>query len=473
MVVPHALVVPYPAQGHVDPLMELSHRLAKLGILVTFVHTEFSHAHVMAALPENCFGEYNGGIRLVTIPDGAANDEERRDRSRFFVVIKRSMPSFLEELIVKINEREENKITYVIVDGFIGFLLNVAEKLKIPRAAFFPASTWQLAILLNIGKLLDSGFINHNGSVQNYDKAADILEDVHPIRPKHPCWVNYKDVKWQVICFKYLCNNFEAVKHVDHILCNSFSELELPVFRHLNGAVPIGPLLSANRSTLPQPSSFWAEDLSCIDWLDQQPNCSVIYVSFGSMTVLRQQQISELALGLELTGRPFLWVCRPDLMEFSPAIYPDGFLDRVSKQGRVVNWTPQKEVLSHPSVACFLTHCGWNSALEGLSNGVPMLCWPYFFDQFQNQTYIVELWKVGLALAEDSLGIVRKEEIKEKIEDLIKNDGIRKRVTELKDKVRKAVMDGSGVSTRNLECFASTMKGAKARFTTNNTEKLQ
>ncbi|CAN6477301.1 unnamed protein product [Victoria cruziana] len=464
MAVPHVLLIPYPAQGHVNPFTELSHRLSKLGLLVTLVHTEFRHAHIMAARrPEDLSSERSGGIRLATIPDGAADGDERRDRSRFFDVIQRSMPKFLEELIVKINKREENRVSYVIVDGFLGFLLNVVEKLNIPRAAFFPASAWQLASLLSIRKLLDSGSIDHRGFVKDYDKVVDILVEVPPIKPKHLCWVNHKHVNWQVSFFEYLCNSFEAVKRVDHILCNSFEELELPVLRHLkNTAVPIGPLISVGNA-LPQPS-FWAEDLSCIDWLDRQTDGSVIYVSFGGITELSQNQIGEIVLGLELTSRPFLLVCRPGLMDGSADIDPDGFLDRVPKQGRVINWAPQKEVLSHPAVACFLTHCGWNSVLESLSNGVPMLCWPNFCDQFQNQTYVVELWKVGLALAEDWVGIVRKEEIKEKIEDLLKDDGIRKRIAELKDRARSAVMEVSGDSIWNLQAFASIVKGSETNF---------
>ncbi|KAF3773287.1 UDP-glycosyltransferase [Nymphaea thermarum] len=138
-------------------------------------------------------------------------------------------------------------------------------------------------------------------------------------------------------------------------------------------------------------------------------------------------------------------------------VYPEGFMDRVARRALVVEWAPQKEVLSHPSVACFLTHCGWNSTMEGLFNGVPMLGWPYFADQFLNQTCIVDMWKVGLKLVRDEDGVVGKEEIKKKIEDLMNDEGIRERVSDMKDKGKRAVMEG-GASFDNLNGFVHTIK---------------
>ena len=145
-------------------------------------------------------------------------------------------------------------------------------------------------------------------------------------------------------------------------------------------------------------TGFWAEEGECLDWLDKLSRKSVIYVSFGSVTVLSQTQFQQLALALEATERPFLWVVRSDLLEAgSEVAFPPGFLERIQlqrQQGCLVSWCPQLRVLSHPSIACFVTHCGWNSALESISMGVPMLCWPHFADQFLNQSYIVHVWKI-------------------------------------------------------------------------------
>lgn len=119
-----------------------------------------------------------------------------------------------------------------------------------------------------------------------------------------------------------------------------------------------------------------------------------------------QQQLDELALGLELSSRSFLWIVRSDLANGERAEYPNEFLEIIGGGiGKIVEWAPQEKVLSQPSVACFLTHCGWNSTMEGLSMGVPFLCWPYFADQFHNQNYVGDKWKIGLRICADENGI--------------------------------------------------------------------
>ncbi|XP_031492685.1 UDP-glycosyltransferase 83A1-like [Nymphaea colorata] len=459
MAVPHALVVPFCGQGHVAALMELSHHLADHGVLVTFVYTEYTHRQVKAALPENFSSDYAGRIRLVTIPDGLSTDDDRKDACKLLSSSMNAIPSFMEELVLKINEKDEEKITFVIADGAMGFLFDVAEKLNLPRAAVWTASTWTLATLLNIPMLIEDGVIDENG-FQTGDKMVQLSEGVPAFRSAHLLWLPFEDTKITEIFFKCVEKSSESMKGISHVLCNTFEELESPFLDLINNAIPIGPLLPANKAKH-QPSSIWAEDWSCIDWLNQQPTCSVIYVSLGSTTVLSQHQLGELAIGVELTGRPFLWVSRPDIMgSFGGAAYPEGFMERVGRRALIVGWAPQKEVLSHPSVACFLTHCGWNSTMEAVSNGVPMLCWPYFGDQFLNQTAIVEVWKVGLELEKEDDGTVGKEEIREKLELVINDEGIRERLTHLEEKGKKATMKG-GASARNFEGFVDMMKKGK------------
>ncbi|KAJ0100630.1 hypothetical protein Patl1_21734 [Pistacia atlantica] len=175
--------------------------------------------------------------------------------------------------------------------------------------------------------------------------------------------------------------------------------------------LPIGPLLASNRQ-VNSTRYFWQEDSACLEWLDQQQPNSVIYVAFGSFTVIDKIQFQELALGLELSNKPFLWVVRPDITDGANEAFPDGFEERVANRGKMVVWAPQQKVLSHPSIACFFSHCGWNSTVEGLSNGLPFLCWPYFADQFIDESYICDVWKVGLRFKRDESGIITREEIK-------------------------------------------------------------
>jgi UDP:flavonoid glycosyltransferase YjiC (YdhE family) len=122
-----------------------------------------------------------------------------------------------------------------------------------------------------------------------------------------------------------------------------------------------------------------------------------------------------------------------------------------------VGWAAQQKILSHPSVACFISHCGWNSAMEGVSNGIPFLCWPYFADQFLNQSYICDVWKVGLRLERDESGIISRGEIESKVEQLLGNEMLKATALDLKNIVKTSVKEGGG-SNNNLKNFVEWMK---------------
>lgn len=271
------------------------------------------------------------------------------------------------------------------------------------------------------------------------------------INPAHFSWVCIGDLKTQNDLFNLIVKANEFVKLADHIICNSSYELETATFTTIPKLMPIGPLLASNRLAK-QTGYFWKEDSSCLTWLDQQPPLSVVYIAFGSFTLLDFNQFHELALGLELTNRPFLWVVRADMVGDMTTNYLIEYMNRLHDRGRIVGWAPQQQVLCHPSVACFVSHCGWNSVLEGVNSGIPFVCWPYFADQFINQRYISDVWNIGLELSKDESGIISRDEIKKKIEQLLENKEYKARVTDLKEKVKIGVSRG-GHSDINLNNF--------------------
>uniref|UniRef100_J3LB90 Uncharacterized protein n=1 Tax=Oryza brachyantha TaxID=4533 RepID=J3LB90_ORYBR len=201
----------------------------------------------------------------------------------------------------------------------------------------------------------------------------------------------------------------------DGFLVNSFADMELATVEDLKLAAeqgafppvyPVGPLL---RSSSDEPG-----EAACLEWLDRQPSGSVVYVSFGSAGMLSVEQTRELAAGLEMSGHRFLWVVRmPNLHGMSydfatdhrsrdgdegPLSWlPGGFLERTRGRGlAVMSWTPQVRVLSHPATAAFVSHCGWNSTMESVSSGVPMIAWPLYAEQKMNATILTKA--VGMAL---------------------------------------------------------------------------
>jgi len=269
-------------------------------------------------------------------------------------------------------------------------------------------------------------------------------------------WACLGDFTTQKIIFDLMVKTNEAAKMADRIISNSAYDLEPGAFSFAPNILPIGPLLASNRLG-DQLGYFWPEDSTCLKWLDQQPPKSVVYVAFGSFTVFDKTQFQELAQGLELSSRSFLWVVRPDITTETNDAYPEGFQERVATRGRMVGWAPQQKVLSHPSISCFLSHCGWNSTMEGVSNGVPFLCWPYFADQFLNETYICDVWKVGLKFDKNKCGIITREEIKNKVETVISDEKIKARAAELKRLAMQNVGE-AGYSSENFKNFIEWIK---------------
>lgn len=271
-------------------------------------------------------------------------------------------------------------------------------------------------------------------------------------------WTTVRSLPLQKVLFNSLIENMNLSKSVDWLVCNSINDLEPGVFASFPQLVPIGPLLASTRLGV-SAGHLWEQDYTCLEWLDQKEVNSVIYIAFGSSTMFKSAQLLELALGLENTSRPFLWVIRPEMTtgtEVNEA-FPKGFFSRISSQGLIISWAPQQKVLSHRSVACFISHCGWNSTIESLSNGVPILCWPYFADQFMNRSYICDIWKVGLGLDKNDCGIIASEEIKNRVDQLLDDDGFKERALRLKETILSSAREG-GNSYRNLAKFVDWIK---------------
>ena len=266
-------------------------------------------------------------------------------------------------------------------------------------------------------------------------------------------WSNVGNSERQKDMFHYMMHDLHNSNLPDWLLGNTTYELEAKTLFYTPKLLPIGPLLKSHQ-TKKSLGQFWEEDLSCLHWLDQQPHCSVIYVAFGSTTKLKFKQFDELALGLDLINRPFLWVVRPNTYGSIGSLCPNEFS---GKNGKIVKWAPQQQVLSHPAIACFISHCGWNSTMEGVCNGVPFLCWPYFADQFLDMHYICNEWKVGLGFEKDEEGVVSRWEIKKKVELLLDDGDIKARSLKLKEVVMKNTVEGG----RSLENFNKFVKWVK------------
>ncbi|KAJ3699019.1 hypothetical protein LUZ61_002724 [Rhynchospora tenuis] len=198
-----------------------------------------------------------------------------------------------------------------------------------------------------------------------------------------------------------VAQDVEAAQNSSGIIINTLTAIESDEIGNLHQklSVPIFAIGPLHKFTSQFQSSLLPQDRSCLAWLDTQAPDSVLYISFGSLVSLNYEEFVETAWGLANSRQPFLWVVRPDSVCGTENVsMPDGFDEEVKGRGMVISWAPQLEVLAHDAVGGFWTHNGWNSTLEGISEGVPMICRPIFADQMGNARYVTHVWKVGIEL---------------------------------------------------------------------------
>ncbi|KAL1322801.1 UDP-glycosyltransferase 83A1 [Arachis hypogaea] len=449
MGIPHFLAIPFPVLGHINPLTQLSNVLAKhYGCKVTFLNSEFNHKR--AKIDDHDEESSSKMIKFVTLPDGLDHEDDRSDLSKVLHSIKSTMPSLLPKLIQDINALDfENKITCILVTVNMGWALEIGHQLGIKGAAFSPFSATSLASIHFIPKLMEDGIIDSDGNPIK-SQEIQIAPNMPKMNPKHVLWCNLGNE-----FFKHLVQEMKTMELLaEWCLCNSAYDLEPGALSISPRFLSIGPLMESDNNNNNKSSSFWQEDTTCLEWLDQQQPQSVVYVSFGSLAVLESNQFKELALALDLIDKPFLWVVRPGINDDKNNAFPNEFH---GNKGKIVSWVSQKKILQHAAISCFISHCGWNSTIEGVYSGVSFLCWPFFIDQFWNKSYICDVWKVGMELVKDENGFISKEEIRKKVEQLLGDEGIRERSSKLKEVTRKNLGEG-GQSSKNLEKFVNWAK---------------
>ncbi|KAM0865543.1 hypothetical protein ACQ4PT_043200 [Festuca glaucescens] len=440
---PHVMLLPFPAQGHVMPLMELSHRLLDHGLEVDFVNTDFNHDRVLKAMAAKT-GAVPDGIHMISFPDGMGPDGDRTDIPVLANGLPAAMLGPLEEMI------RSKKIKWVIADVSMCWALELADTAGVRVALFSTCSAAVLALRLHVPRFIEDGILDECGTVTR-NETIKLSPKMPPIEAPEIPWASLgrSPDRMRVFIQNVLKTN-PAIRLADTVICNTFEEIESEALDLFPNALPVGPLEAPPASSSSGAGHFWPEDATCLAWLDAQTCGSVIYVAFGSLAVFDAAHFEELADGLERSGRPFLWAVRPNITD---GVVGEGWLDafkrRVEGKGLVVGWAPQKRVLSHPSMACFVSHCGWNSTMEGLRHGVPFLCWPYFADQFCNQSYVCNVWGTGVKLLADERGVVTKEEIKNKVAQLLSDDKIKARVAMWKDAACASIAEG-GSSHVNL-----------------------
>lgn len=456
---PHIAIFPSPGMGHLIPLAELAKKLVfRHDFSVTFfIPTSDAtslvqpHKSFLQTLPHNTNCIFLPPVSLTDLPINT------KIETRISLVVNRSLLD-LRSSLCKLQESGA-RLSALVVDILGVSAIDVARELKIPPYIFFFTNAMALTLVLQLSELDGSTSCEYR----------DMLEDVRlpgciPLKgrdlPDH-----FQDRSNQA--YKFALEKCKKYGLADGIIVNSFPDLEPETFEALKDGewskvpvYPVGPVIQSGSQS----------SEACLQWLDLQPDGSVLYVSFGSGGTLSHEQVKELAIGLEMSEKRFLWVVKgPDEKASDAAFFsvevaanplkflPQGFLERTKNKGFLVpSWAPQDRVLGHRATGGFLTHCGWNSCLDGIVNGVPMISWPLFAEQRMNAALLCEGLKVSSRVEANENGVVEGKNIVRLVKEVIGGEEgkeIEKRMRVLKNAAAKAC-SGRGSSEMALDHLA-------------------
>ncbi|KAI5352558.1 PREDICTED: 7-deoxyloganetin [Prunus dulcis] len=464
---PHIVCIPFPAQGHVNPFMNLAKLLHSRGFYITMVYTEFNHSRLLRSKGPEAV-KNSPGFRFETIPDGVppSNPDATQSVTELLYYTKKHSVVPLRDLIVKLNSTEGlPKVSCIISDGIMSFAIKVARELGIPEVQFWTASTCGLVAYLQFGELVKKSIfpLKDEKDVSNgylEDTALEWIPGMQHMRLKDmPSFVRSTDP--EDIAFNRWLEEAQDILTADAIVFNTFVEFEAEVLETVSSMFPniynLGPLTTLNTNLIKNEvnatrPSLWKENTDCLTWLDTQKPNSVIYLNFGSIAVMTEDNFKEFAWGLANSGHPFLWIMRPDVVKgTNGTALAEEFLAETRDRSMIARWCPQDKVLAHPSVGAFLTHSGWNSTLEGICGGVPMLCWPFFAEQQVNCRYASTTWGVGLEIDSD----VKREGVEALVREVMEGENgkvMRNKAVEWKKKSEIACVEG-GSSYDDFERF--------------------
>lgn len=461
----HVAVLPKLGLGHLIPQLEFAKHLVvhhgiQVSLLLITTNEPSPAQDQLLSSPHLPPDLHIVPLPPVEVDKMIINDDDVLVLTRLCVITDHSLRSLKSVLIAL------GKLHALVTDIFSTQAFDVCKEFSIPAYVYVATSAAFFAFMLYLPKL-DS------------DVNCEFIDLPEPIQVPGCSPIRTLDLLDQarnrkIDEYKWLLHHSSRLPLASGIFVNSWKDLEPvsiksikenPFFKQIPAPPihPIGPIIK-------QEETLSVADVECLEWLDKQPPDSVIFVTFGSGGTLSFEQQIELAWGLERSQQRFIWVVRKptdttgagtffnagEVNENDPKVYlPEGFLNRIQGVGFMVSsWAPQVTILGHHSTGGFLSHCGWNSALESIVHGVPLVTWPLYAEQRMNSTMLVE--DIGVAIKPKveagQQTIVGRKEIERVVRMVMEGEEgkvIRSRVKELKEGATKA-LDSSGSSYESL-----------------------
>nr|AGU14088.1 UDP-glycosyltransferase [Cicer arietinum] len=436
------IFIPSPGIGHLASSLEFAKLLINTNtnlhitvLCIKFPGTPFSDSYIKTVLNSQ------PQIKLIDLPEVEQPPHELLKSHEFYIL------TFMESLIPHVRSTLQtitsNQVVGLVLDFFCISMIDIGNELGIPSYMFLTSNVGFLSLMLSI----------KNRKIEDVFDYADpdnqlLIPGFSNLVPFNvlPDAAFNKDGGY--FAYYKLAERFNDTKG---IIVNTFSDLEQyaidALYDHDEKIPPIyavGPLIDLKSQT--NPNLDQAQHDLILKFLNEQPDKSVVFLCFGSMGSFVLSQTREIALGLKKSGVRFLWAMRsPPTSNNEGKSLPEGFLEWMNMEGKgmICGWAPQVEVLAHKAIGGFVSHCGWNSILESLWFGVPILTWPIYAEQQLNAFRMVKEFGLGVELRMDyrnGSDVVLAEEIEKGLKHLMEKDNVVQK--KLQEMARNAVVDG-------------------------------
>ncbi|MED6113257.1 hypothetical protein PIB30_069124 [Stylosanthes scabra] len=457
------IFIPSPGIGHLVSALELAkilinrdNSLSITIVCIKFPFTPFADSHIKSVVSSQ------PQIKLIDLPEVEPPSQEVLMKSieHYILVFMESLIPHVKNTVQKIlssyHDSDSNPVVGLVLDFFCMPMVDVAKELGVPSYLFMTSNVGFTGLLVAIlQRKIDDSFNDSDPDLLIPGISIPVPSNVLPTAAFN---------RDGYAAYHKLAQKFKDTKG---IIVNSFYELEKHAIDALSGVktspiYAVGPLIDIKGH--PNPNLDQMQHDKILKWLDEQPNSSVVFLCFGSMGSFGPSQTREIATALQRSGFRFLWAMRlPPTSDNTDRSLPEGFLELMEGRGMICGWAPQVEVLAHKAIGGFVSHCGWNSSLESLWFGVPILTWPIYAEQQLNAFGMVKEFGLSVELRLDYRtggDVVMADEIVKGLKQLMDRDNVvHKKVQEMKNVARKAVLNG-GSSFISLGELIKNMKGS-------------
>ncbi|CAL4970750.1 unnamed protein product [Urochloa decumbens] len=479
----HLVLFPFPGQGHLSAFMSLASLLHRVlpDAAITLVSTPRNVAALRSAATA-AGGTMSSFLSFHALPftpadHGLPPDSESSDAVQpshvldLLEAFESLQPAFDDYLSSLVAAGSGGRDVYVVSDAFTAWTVTVARRRRCAHAFFVSCGAFGSAVVHSLWSHLPIRPDPATGRVRLPEHPEVVIHRSQLSKNAlRPAAAGEGRDRAAAFYGRQIPLGFDT----GAVLINTVEDFEPTGLAMLRRTLrvpvcPVGPLVHAAS----QPQISPEADDAVVSFLDAHPPSSVLYISFGSQSSIRAEHMAELAAALESTGRPFVWAVKPpdghDVKgEFRAERWlPEGFEERARAGDRGLllrGWAPQVWILAHASTGAFLSHCGWNSVLESVTHGVPIVGWPLAGEQFYNAKMLEEEWGVCVEVARGNLEgtVVSREAVADVVETVMgqtaKATEMRQRAREVREVMEEAWKDGDGSSRKALEEFLRTME---------------